>query len=38
MLDKYECDGQFTITDYFKSKVELKQVDDFTAFLNKQGK
>ena len=38
MLDKYEYDGQFTITDYFKSKVELKQVDDFTAFLNKQGK
>lgn len=31
-------DGQLTITDYLKSKIELKKVDDFTSFLNSQGK
>lgn len=31
-------DGQLSITDYLKSKIELKQVDDFTFFLNSQGK
>ena len=31
-------DGQLTITDYLKSKIELRQVDDFTSFLNNQGK
>lgn len=38
MLDKYECDGQLTITDLLKSKIELRQVKDFTDFLNSQGK
>ena len=34
----YEVDGQLNITDYLKSQIELRKVDDFTAFLNKQGK
>ena len=34
----YEVDGQLSITDYLKSQIELRKVDDFTAFLNKQGK
>ena len=34
----YECDGQLSITEYLKSKIELRQVDDFTSFLNSQGK
>lgn len=38
MIDKYECDGQLTITDLLKSKIELRQVKDFTYFLNSQGK
>lgn len=38
MLDKYECDGQLTITDLLKSKIEIRQVKDFTDFLNSQGK
>ena len=31
-------DGQLSITDYLKSQIELRKVDDFTAFLNNQGK
>lgn len=31
-------EGQITITDFLKSKIELREVDDFTSFLNKQGK
>ena len=34
----YSVDGQISITDYLKSQIELRKVDDFTAFLNKQGK
>ena len=34
----YEVDGQLSITDYLKSQIELRKVDDFTAFLNNQGK
>lgn len=34
----YEVDGQLTITDYLKSQLELRQVKDFTEFLNSQGK
>ena len=34
----YNCEGQLTITDYLKTKIELRSVDDFTSFLNKQGK
>ena len=30
--------GQLTITDFLKSKIELREVKDFTAFLNSQGK
>lgn len=38
MLEHYECDGQLTITDLLKSKIEIRQVKDFTDFLNSQGK
>lgn len=31
-------EGQISITEYLKSKIELRQVDDFTSFLNSQGK
>lgn len=34
----YEVDGQITITDYLKSQIEIRKVQDFTAFLNSQGK
>ena len=34
----YEVDGQLSITDYLKSKIEIRQVMDFTAFINSQGK
>lgn len=38
MVEHYECDGQLTITDLLKSKIEIRQVKDFTDFLNSQGK
>lgn len=31
-------EGQISITDYFASKIERREVMDFTAFLNSQGK
>lgn len=31
-------EGQLTITDFLKSKIELREVKDFTEFLNSQGK
>lgn len=31
-------EGQLTITDYLKSKIELREVEDFTTFLNSRGK
>lgn len=34
----YEVEGQISITDYFASKIERREVMDFTAFLNSQGK
>ena len=34
----YEVDGQLSIFDYLKSQIELRKVDDFTVFLNNQGK
>jgi hypothetical protein len=30
-------EGQITITDFSATKIEKRNVDDFTAFLNKQG-
>lgn len=30
--------GQITITDFLKSKIEIREVKDFTSFLNSQGK
>lgn len=37
IFKNYEVEGQLSITDYLKSQIELRKVDDFTAFLNKQG-
>lgn len=37
-LKNYEVEGQLSITDYFASKIERKEVMDFTSFLNSQGK
>ena len=34
----YQVEGQISITDYFASKIERKEVMDFTSFLNTQGK
>ncbi len=34
----YEVDGQITITDYLKSQIEIRKVQDFTSFLNSQVK
>lgn len=34
----YEVEGQISITDYFASKIERKEVMDFTSFLNSQSK
>lgn len=34
----YQVEGQISITDYFASKIERKEVMDFTSFLNSQGK
>ena len=34
----YEVEGQISITDYFASKIERKEVMDYTSFLNSQGK
>ena len=31
-------DGQLTITDYLKSQIKIKNVMDFTAFINSKGK
>lgn len=31
-------DGQLTITDFLKSKIELRQVKDLTEWINSQGK
>ena len=33
-----DFDEQLTITDYFKSKIKIKNVMDLTAFINSQGK
>jgi hypothetical protein len=34
----YEVEGQISITDYFASKIERREIMDFTSFLNSQGK
>ena len=33
-----DFDEQLTITDYLKSQIKIKNVMDFTAFINSQGK
>lgn len=33
-----DFDGQLTITDYLKSQIKIKNVMDFTAFINSHGK
>lgn len=34
----YEVEGQISITDYFASKIERREIMDFTSFLNSHGK
>lgn len=33
-----EIEGQLTITDYLKSKIEIREVMDLTDWINSQGK
>ena len=33
-----DIDVQLTLTDYLKSQIKIKNVMDFTAFINSQGK
>ena len=33
-----DIDGQLTLTDYLKSQIKIKNVMDFTAFINSHGK
>ena len=37
-MDDYSCDGQITLTDYLKSKINSGEVKDLTNFINSQGK
>ena len=38
MIDNYECEGQLTITDYFKQQVVSGKVMDLTSWINSSGK
>lgn len=38
MFDNYECEGQLTITDYFKQQVVSGKVMDLTRWINSSGK
>lgn len=38
MIDNYECDGQLSITDYFKQQVVSGKVMDLTRWINSSGK
>lgn len=33
-----ECDGQISITDLLKSKIEVKKAKDLTSYINSKGK
>ena len=38
MVEHYECEGQLTITDYFKQQVVSGKVMDLTSWINSSGK
>lgn len=38
MIDNYECEGQLSITDYFKQQVVSGKVMDLTGWINSSGK
>ena len=38
MVEHYECEGQLTITDYFKQQVVSGKVMDLTTWINSSGK
>lgn len=38
MIDNYECEGQLSITDYFKQQVVSGKVMDLTSWINSSGK
>lgn len=38
MVEQYECEGQLTITDYFKQQVVSGKVMDLTSWINSSGK
>lgn len=38
MFDKYECEGQLSITDYFKQQVVSGKIMDLTTWINSSGK
>lgn len=38
MIDNYECEGQLSITDYFKQQVVSGKVKDLTRWINSSGK
>lgn len=38
MVEHYECEGQLSITDYFKQQDVLGKVMDLTSWINSSGK
>lgn len=38
MIEQYECEGQLTITDYFKQQVVSGKIMDLTSWINSSGK
>ena len=38
MIKNYECDGQLSITDYFKQQVVSGKIMDLTTWINSSGK
>lgn len=38
MIKNYECEGQLSITDYFKQQVASGKVKDLTTWINSSGK
>jgi len=38
LIEQYECEGQLTITDYFKQQVVSGKVMDLTSWINSSGK
>lgn len=38
MIKNYECEGQLSITDYFKQQVASGKIKDLTTWINSSGK